>query len=135
MRARIAAVALAAAGITGLAAAPAGAATATSGTDTVACAAVVNQPCISHQADGEGIVGVAQVSADPDQLTVVQVEVRTQAAWGSPWETVASATTVRFGSAQAVTPRVTATAPRVICATAGPALDLARQVTTCTNPF
>ncbi|MFF4380764.1 hypothetical protein [Kitasatospora sp. NPDC001547] len=135
MRARIAALALAAAGITGLTAAPAIAAPATSGTDAVACAAVLNQPCVSHQADGEGIVGVAQVSADPGQLTMVRVEIRTQEAWGSPWETVASATTVRFGSATAVTPRVTATAPRLICATAGPALDVSQQVTTCTRPF
>ncbi|MGW3180161.1 hypothetical protein ACWDD9_12930 [Kitasatospora sp. NPDC001119] len=135
MRARIAAVVMAAAGIAGLTAAPAIAATATSDTDTALCATVLNQPCISHQADGSGIVGVAQVSADPSQLTLVRVEVRTQSAWGSPWEAVASATTIRFGSAKAVTPRVTAGAPRMICATAGPALDVAKQVTTCTRPF
>ncbi|MFD4656721.1 hypothetical protein ACFWP2_13970 [Kitasatospora sp. NPDC058444] len=135
MRARIAAVALVTAGIAGLTAAPAMAATATSGTDAAACAAVLNQPCVSHQADGGGIVGVAQVSAAPGQLTMVRVEIRTQAAWGSPWAAVATATTVQFGSAKAVTPRVTATAPRMICATAGPALDVTQQVTTCTNPF
>ncbi|MGW7443062.1 hypothetical protein [Kitasatospora sp. NPDC054795] len=135
MRARIAAAVMAAAGIAGLSAAPATAAAATSGTDGAACAAVLNRPCVSHQADGEGIVGVARVSADRGQLTLVRVEIRTQAAWGSPWRTVASATTVQFGSAEAVTPRVTATGPRVICATAGPALDVAQQVTTCTNPF
>ncbi|MFE4973847.1 hypothetical protein ACFRAR_17280 [Kitasatospora sp. NPDC056651] len=135
MRIRFAAVAMVAAGITGLAAAPAMAAPATSGTDTVVCASVLNQPCISHQADGGGIVGVAQVTADPGQLTMVRVDVRTQASWGSPWETVATATTIQYGSATAVTPRVTAGAPRMICATAGPALDVARQVTTCTNPF
>ncbi|WP_224281853.1 hypothetical protein [Streptomyces sp. LS1784] len=135
MRTRIAAAVMAAAGITGLAAAPAIAATATSGTDTAACATVLNRPCVSHQVDGGGIVGVAQVSADPGQLTMVQVEVRTQATWGGPWETVASATTVQYGSAKAVTQRVTATAPRMICATAGPALDVTKQVTTCTNPF
>lgn len=135
MRTRIAAVALATAGIAGLTAAPALAATATSDTDAAACAAVLNQPCVSHQADGGGIVGVAQVSADSGQLTMIRVEIRTQAAWGSPWQAVATATTVQFGSAKAVTPRVTATAPRMICATAGPALDVTRQVTTCTNPF
>ncbi|MET8628015.1 hypothetical protein ABZW30_30460 [Kitasatospora sp. NPDC004669] len=135
MRTRIAAVMLTVAGIATLTAGPAMAATATSETGTAACATVLNRPCISHQADGEGIVGIAQVSADPNQLTMVQVEVRTQQAWGSPWEPVASATTVRLGSAQAVTPRVTATAPRIICATAGPALDASKQVTTCTNPF
>ncbi|MBD0674413.1 hypothetical protein BU198_27840 [Streptomyces sp. CBMA156] len=128
-------MAMVTAGIAGLTAAPAMAATATSGTDTAVCATVLNRPCISHQADGEGIVGVAQVSAEASQLTMVQVEVRTQAAWGSPWETVATATTVQFGSAKAVTPRVTATAPRIICATAGPALDVSKQTTTCTNPF
>ncbi|MFD5466655.1 hypothetical protein ACFWIQ_28055 [Kitasatospora sp. NPDC127059] len=135
MRTRIAAVMMTVAGIAGLSAAPAMAATATSEAGTVACATVLNRPCITHQADDEGIVGIAQVNADPTQLTMVQVEVRTQQAWGSPWETVASATTVRLGSAQAVTPKVTATAPRIICATAGPALDVSKQVTTCTNPF
>ncbi|MEU8927705.1 hypothetical protein AB0D10_43530 [Kitasatospora sp. NPDC048545] len=135
MRTRIAAVLVTVAGIAGLAAGPAMAATATSETDAVACATVLNRPCISHQADGEGVVGVAQVTADPAQLTIVKVEVRTQAAWGSPWETAASATTVRIGSAKAVTPRVVTTDLRMICATAGPALDATKQVTTCTNPF
>ncbi|MER6303731.1 hypothetical protein ABT247_29825 [Kitasatospora sp. NPDC001539] len=135
MRTRIAAVMLTVAGIATLTAGPATAATATSETDTAACASVLNHPCVSHRIDGEGVVGVAQVSADPDQLTVVQVDVRTQKAWGSPWEPVATATTVKLGSAQAVTPRVTAAGPRIICATAGPALDASKQVTTCTNPF
>lgn len=135
MRARIAAVAMAAAGIAGLTAAPAIAATTAADTDTAACVTVLNQPCISHQTDGGGVVGVAQVSADPGQLTMVRVEIRTQSAWGSPWEAIATATTVQFGSAKAVTPRVTATAPRMICATAGPALDVTKQTTTCTNPF
>ncbi|MGA5820070.1 hypothetical protein ACPC54_19660 [Kitasatospora sp. NPDC094028] len=135
MRARIAAVMLTVAGIAGLAATPATAATATALPGTTACTAMVNHPCLSHEADGEGIVGVARVSADPNQLTVVRVEIRTQAAWGSPWEAVASATTVRYGSAEAVTPRVTATGPRIVCATAGPAFEAERQVTTCTNPF
>ncbi|MFJ2863401.1 hypothetical protein [Kitasatospora sp. NPDC087314] len=135
MRARIAAVMMAVAGIAGLTAGPAAAAAATTENDTATCAAVVNTPCISHQHDGEGVFGVAQVSADPGQLTVVRVEVRTQKAWGSPWGTVASATTVRLGSAKAVTPRVVTTDLRMICATAGPALEATQQVTTCTNPF
>ncbi|WBP85231.1 hypothetical protein [Kitasatospora cathayae] len=135
MRTRIAAVMMTVAGIAGLSTAPAMAATATSEAGTVACATVVNRPCITHQVDGDGIVGIAQVNADPTQLTMVQVEVRTQQAWGSPWETVASATAVRLGPAQATTPRVTAIAPRIVCATAGPALDASKQVTTCTNPF
>ncbi|GAB7186908.1 hypothetical protein ATKI12_6739 [Kitasatospora sp. Ki12] len=135
MRTRIAAVMMTVAGIAGLTAGPAMAATATSEADTVACATVLNRPCISHQADGAGVVGIAQVTADPAQLTVVKVEVRTQAAWGSPWETAASATTVKLGSAKAVTPRVTTTDLRIICATAGPALDATKQVTTCTSPF
>ncbi|KJS54200.1 hypothetical protein VM98_20595 [Streptomyces rubellomurinus subsp. indigoferus] len=123
------------AGIAGLAAGPAAAATATALPGTTACTAVVNHPCLSHEADGDGVVGVARVSAQPDQLTVVRVEIRTQAAWGSPWQTVAAATTVRFGSAEATTPRVTASGPRLVCATAGPALEADKQVTTCTNPF
>ncbi|RKT08892.1 hypothetical protein BX285_7263 [Streptomyces sp. 1114.5] len=135
MRTRIAAVMMTVAGITGLTAAPAMAATATSEPGTTACTTVLNRPCVSPQVDGEGIVGVAQVVADPAQLTIVRVEVRTQAAWGSPWETAASAVTVRLGSAKAVTPRVTTTDLRMICATAGPALDTAKQVTTCTGPF
>ncbi|WP_316525798.1 hypothetical protein [Kitasatospora brasiliensis] len=135
MRTRIAAVAMVAAGITGLVAAPAVAATATSGTDTAVCATVLNQPCVSHQIDGQGIVGIAQVSADPGQLTMVRVEIRSQAAWGSPWETVTSATTVQFGSAKATTARVAVSGPRMICATAGPAMDVSKQTTTCTNPF
>ncbi|MER8101556.1 hypothetical protein [Kitasatospora sp. NPDC094016] len=135
MRARIAAVTMMVAGIAGLMAGPAIAAPATTENEAVACASVLNTPCISHQHDGEGFFGVAQVSADPNQLTMVQVEVRTQKAWGSPWETIASATTVRLGSAKAVTPRVVTTDLRIICATAGPALQATQQVTTCTNPF
>ncbi|MEV6977048.1 hypothetical protein [Kitasatospora sp. NPDC093806] len=78
---------------------------------------------------------MAQVSADPAQLTVVQVEVRTQRAWGSPWITAASATTIANGSAKAVTPRVVTGDLKMVCATAGPALDAAQRVTTCTGPF
>ncbi|MFD7908685.1 hypothetical protein ACFV4G_41400 [Kitasatospora sp. NPDC059747] len=138
MRARIAAVLATVAGIAALTAGPATAATAataTSENNPVACAAVLNSPCVWQEADTAGITGVAQVSADPGQLTLVQVEVRTQKAWGSPWETVASATTVRFGSAKAVTPRVVTADLKMVCATAGPALDVARQITTCTHPF
>ena len=135
MRTRIAAVTMAAAGIAALSAAPAMAATATSEAGTVACATVLNRPCITHQVDGDGIVGIAQVNADPTQLTMVQVEVRSQQAWGSPWETVASASAVRVGSVRATTPKVTGPALHIICATAGPALDASKQVTTCTNPF
>ncbi|MEU9080030.1 hypothetical protein [Kitasatospora sp. NPDC048538] len=135
MRARIAAVMVATAGIAGLSAGPALATPTTAETGTVACAAVLNQPCISHQADGEGFVGTAQVSAAPGQLTVLRVEVRTQKAWGSPWETATSTTAVRLGSVKATTPRVVTNDLKMICATAGPALDAAQQVTTCTNPF
>ncbi|KJS51560.1 hypothetical protein VM98_36495, partial [Streptomyces rubellomurinus subsp. indigoferus] len=56
-------------------------------------------------------------------------------AGAGPWKTSAAATTVRFGSAGATTPRVTASGPRLVCATAGPALEADNQVTTCTNPF
>lgn len=135
MRARIAAVLATVAGITAVTAGPATAAPATSENHPAACAAVLNSPCVWQEADTAGITGVAQVSADPGQLTVVQVEVRTQKAWGSPWETVASATTVRFGPAKAVTPRVVTPDLKIVCATAGPALDAGRQTTTCTHPF
>ncbi|MBV6702535.1 hypothetical protein [Kitasatospora aureofaciens] len=135
MRARIAAAMVTMAGIAALTAGPATAATATSENDAVACAAVLNQPCAWHETDPTGVTGVAQVSADAGQLTIVQVEVRTQKTWGSPWETTASATTVRFGSAKAVTPRVVTGDLKMVCATAGPALDAGKQVTTCTHPF
>lgn len=135
MRTRIAAVMMTVAGITGLSAGPAMATTATAEPGTTACTTVLNRPCLSHEASGEGVVGVAHVIADPSQLTVVRVELRTQAAWGSPWETVASATTVRYGSADAATEQVVTNNLRMVCATAGPALDATKQVTTCTNPF
>ncbi|MFI6156447.1 hypothetical protein ACIBCA_27595 [Kitasatospora sp. NPDC051170] len=135
MRTRIAAVMMTVAGIAGLSAAPAMATTATAEPGTTACTTVLNRPCLSHESNSGGVVGVARVTADPSQLTVVRVELRTQAAWGSPWETVASATTVRYGSAEATTQRVVTDKLRIVCATAGPALDAAQQVTTCTNPF
>ncbi len=143
MNARIAALMVAAAGITAATALPASAATvtaagtttATTGAGAVACTTVLNQPCVWQEKDGGGFVGVAQVSADPQQLTVVKVEVRTQRAWGSPWVPAASATTVTKGSARAVTPRVVTSDLKMVCATAGPALEAAQQVTTCTYPF
>ncbi|MER5353512.1 hypothetical protein ABT093_24650 [Kitasatospora sp. NPDC002551] len=139
MRARIVALMAAAAGITAATALPATAVTTAAGstpeTGTVACTTVLNQPCVWHETDGAGIVGVAQVSASPSQLTVVKVEVRTQHAWGSPWVTAASATTYAQGFAKAVTPRVVTEDLRIVCATAGPAQDVAQQVTTCTSPF
>ncbi|MFF8770460.1 hypothetical protein [Kitasatospora sp. NPDC015120] len=136
MRARIAALMVTAAGITAATILPAAAATPSPETGAAACATVLNQPCVWQQRDGAGgVVGIAQVSADPGQVTVVTVEVRTQRAWGSPWVTAASATTVTRGSAQAVTPRVVTTDLKMVCATAGPALEAAQQVTTCTGPF
>ncbi|MFE7560903.1 hypothetical protein [Kitasatospora sp. NPDC057500] len=135
MRARIAALMAAAAGITAAMVLPAAATTTPAGSNAVACTAVLNHPCVWQQRDGAGIVGMAQVSAEPGQLTVVQVEVRTQRAWGGPWVTAASATTLTSGSARAVTPRVVTADLRMVCATAGPALEAAQQVTTCTNPF
>ncbi|MBP0451622.1 hypothetical protein J5Y04_19020 [Kitasatospora sp. RG8] len=136
MHARIAALMVAVAGITAATALPASAATVADTSDKVACIAAVNLPCAWQETTDGGFVGVAQVSAaDPAQLTLVRVEVRTQRAWGSPWVTVASATTVTHGSAKAVTPRVVTGDLRMICATGGPALDAAQRVTTCTNPF
>ncbi|MED7952745.1 hypothetical protein ACFVYP_16380 [Kitasatospora sp. NPDC058201] len=135
MRARIAALIVAAAGITVATILPASAAATTGDAAGAACTTLVNHPCVWQEKDGGGIVGVAQVSADPAQLTVVQVEVRTQRAWGSPWVTVASATTVTHGFARAVTPRVVTDDLKLVCATGGPALDAAQRVTTCTGPF
>ncbi|MCX4755998.1 hypothetical protein [Kitasatospora purpeofusca] len=143
MNARIAALTVAAAGIMAATIAPASAATANAGGTTpvtngaggISCTTVLNQPCVWQEKDGGGFVGVAQVSADPGQLTIVKVEVRTQRAWGSPWLTTASATTVTKGSARAVTPRVVTSDLKMVCATAGPALEAGQQVTTCTYPF
>ncbi|MFE2723663.1 hypothetical protein [Kitasatospora sp. NPDC059327] len=136
MRARIAALMVAVAGITASMAVPASASTTTSGAGEAACITVVNHPCVWLEKDGGGVVGVAQVSpASPTQPTVVQVEVRTQRAWGSPWVTVASATTVTNGFAKAVTPRVVTEHLRMICAVGGPLLDASQRVTSCTSPF
>ncbi|MFF7592964.1 hypothetical protein ACFZCK_36380 [Kitasatospora purpeofusca] len=144
MNARIAALMVAAAGIMAATVAPASAATVTAGgtpsvtngAGGVSCTTVLNQPCVWQEKDGGGgVVGVAQVSADPGQLTIVKVEVRTQRAWGSPWLPAASATTVTKGSAKAVTPRVVTSDLKMVCATAGPALEAGQQVTTCTYPF
>ncbi|MER6397305.1 hypothetical protein ABT263_14810 [Kitasatospora sp. NPDC001603] len=136
MRARIAALMVAVAGITASMATPASAASTTNGTGEVACIAAANRPCVWLEKDGGGVVGVAHVSpASSTQLTVVQVEVRTQRAWGSPWVTVASATTVTKGYAKAVTPRVVTGDLKMICAVGGPALEAEHQVTTCTAPF
>ncbi|MGV9270850.1 hypothetical protein ACWDRR_40150 [Kitasatospora sp. NPDC003701] len=136
MRARIAALMVAVAGITASMAAPASAATTTGEAGGTACIAVVNHPCVWLEKDGGGVVGVAQVSpSSPAQLTLVRVEVRTQRAWGSPWVTVASATTVTNGLAKAVTPRVVTKDLRMICAVGGPALEAEQHVTSCTGPF
>ncbi|MQS17704.1 hypothetical protein F7Q99_37330 [Streptomyces kaniharaensis] len=135
MRARIAAVMVTMAGIAAVTAGPATAASVTTENSPVACATVLNQPCVWQETNTSGVAGVAQVSAAPNQLTLVRVEVKTQKAWGSPWETVSSATTVKFGSARAVTQRVVTNDLKLVCATAGPALDAVKQVTTCTHPF
>ncbi|MEU6235165.1 hypothetical protein [Kitasatospora sp. NPDC047058] len=135
MRARIAALMVAVAGITAATALPASAASMGGENSAAACAAVANHPCVWQEKNGGGFVGVAQVTADPAQLTLVQVEVRTQKAWGSPWVTVASATTITNGFAKAVTPQVVTRDLRMVCATGGPALVAAQQVTTCTGPF
>ncbi|MDH6577405.1 hypothetical protein [Kitasatospora sp. MAP5-34] len=153
MRARIAAVVLAAAGIAVSTAAPAVAApapaapalatralaapvlAAPAAVSPPACMAVAGRPCVWQDRDGEGIVGRAQISADQDQLTFARVEVELQGVWGGPWETVASATSVGPGSISVTTPRVVTTQRAVVCATGGPALDFSLRVTTCTAPY
>ncbi|MGW4891606.1 hypothetical protein ACWEQL_04985 [Kitasatospora sp. NPDC004240] len=136
MRTRIAALLIAAAGIAVGTTAPASAAAAPTENGGQSCTVVVNQPCVWKETNGAGIVGVAQVSGSGStQLTFVQVEVKTQRAWGSPWVTVASATTVQNGFAQATTPRVTTNLLKIVCATGGPANNAAERTTTCTNPF
>ncbi|MFF2046153.1 hypothetical protein ACFVVX_37590 [Kitasatospora sp. NPDC058170] len=137
MRTRIAALIVAVAGIAAATAGPASATTTTSEAGGASCTTVVNHPCVWQQKDGGGgVVGVAQVSpAHPAQLTLVQVEVRTQRAWGSPWVTVASTTALQTGFTKAVTPRVVTDDLTMICATGGPALDAAQRVTSCTGPF
>ncbi|MGW6917726.1 hypothetical protein ACWGB8_28435 [Kitasatospora sp. NPDC054939] len=136
MRTRIAALLIAAAGIAAGTAAPASATTVATENGEQSCTAVIDQPCVWSEKNGSGIVGVARVAgADPSRPTLVRVEVKTQRAWGSPWVTVASSTTVQYGSARATTPRVATDLLTMICATGGPALNAAEQTTVCTNPF
>lgn len=136
MHARIAALVIAAAGIVAGMAAPASAATVAAETDGQTCLTLLDRPCVWQQKSGSGIVGVAQVAgSDPATPIRVTVEVRTQRAWGSPWVTVASATTVQHGTARATTPRVTTDLLTRICATGGPAFDAAAQTSSCTDPF
>lgn len=136
MRTRIAAVMVASAGLVAVSGAPSWAATAPAPATPAACAAVVNQPCAWQVRDGGGVVGTARVTAaQPGQLTFVRVEVRSQKAWGSPWQTIASSTRVQPGSFQLSTPRIATDERTIVCATAGPALDVSQHVTTCTTPY
>jgi len=97
------------------------------------CAATVNRPCAWQQASGGGIVGAARIdAADHQQVTMLRVEVKIQRAWGSPWETVATATRIRSGSIQLTTPAVATDYRTLVCATGGPADSLEQQSTTCT---
>ncbi len=136
MRARIAAVLLATAGIAASTTVPALAAPAPAVVSPPACMAVAGRPCVWQDRDSEGVVGRAQIAADQDELTLARVEVKLQSAWGSPWETVASSTVVRTGSISVSTPRIVTGGQRaIVCATGGPALDASRQITTCTAPY
>ncbi|MFC9327503.1 hypothetical protein [Kitasatospora sp. NPDC057015] len=148
MRARIAALTAVSAGLTLAMAGPSWAAPApTAGSDPhgpvitaaaapgAGCPAGVNRPCAWQERGEQGVLGIAQVTAGhPGQLTLVRVDVKVQRAWGSPWETVASSTRVRYGSVRVTTPEIAALGPVVICATGGPALQPALQSTVCTPP-
>ncbi|WP_371477713.1 hypothetical protein [Kitasatospora sp. NBC_00315] len=146
MRARIAVLMAATAGLALTVAAPASAAptplaptltptpVTAPATPGAGCTAVANHPCSWHERGADGLIAGAEVSADPGQLTLLRVEVRTQRAWGSPWETVASASRVQYGSVSVAVPRLDLLGPVVICATGGPALRPELRSTTCTTP-
>ncbi|MER5641256.1 hypothetical protein ABT095_30460 [Kitasatospora sp. NPDC002227] len=140
MNIRIAVVATIAAGLAATVAGPAQAVTAataqTSATPAV-CAAesVAGHPCVWQEKDTTSVTGRAQVTVSDLQPVFVKVELKTQKAWGSPWLTVASTTSLRAGSFQVATPRVVTDLRTIVCATTAPALDLTQQVTTCTNPY
>ncbi|MEU9134052.1 hypothetical protein AB0D08_39290 [Kitasatospora sp. NPDC048540] len=130
MMSRIASLVAATAGILALAAGP------SSATAPVepSCPTLANVPCAWHQPTGSGIVGSARINAAGSQLTTLRVEVKIQRAWGSPWETVASATRIQSGSVQVSTPAVTTEFLSQVCATGGPAGRPELQATTCTSP-
>ncbi|WP_145793992.1 hypothetical protein [Kitasatospora atroaurantiaca] len=93
----------------------------------------MNRPCAWQQSSGGGIVGAARIdAADHQQMTMLRVEVKIQRAWGSPWETVASATRIRSGSIRVTTPAVVTDYRTLVCATGGPAGSIEQQSTTCT---
>ncbi|MEV4616321.1 hypothetical protein AB0K43_27565 [Kitasatospora sp. NPDC049258] len=133
MISRIASLLVATTGVLALAAGPSVAAT-PAGTS---CPTLANTPCAWHQptGTGTGIIGSASINAaSSSQLTMLRVEVKVQRAWGSPWQTVASATRIQSGSIQLSTPAVTTDFLTLVCATGGPAGRVDLQSTTCTNP-
>ncbi|MER8186242.1 hypothetical protein [Kitasatospora sp. NPDC094015] len=130
MISRIASLLAATTGILALAVGPSVAATPAG----PSCPTLANTPCAWHQPTDTGVVGSASITAAAGQLTMLRVEVRIQRAWGSPWETVASATRVRTGSIQVSTPAVSTDFLTLVCATGGPVGRAELQTTTCTNP-
>ncbi|MFJ1706184.1 hypothetical protein [Kitasatospora sp. NPDC088346] len=132
MISRIASLVAATAGVLALTVGPSAAA---APADT-SCPTLANTPCAWHQpaGTGAGIIGSARINAASSQLTLLRVEVKVQRAWGSPWETVASATRIQTGSIQLSTPAVTTDFLTLVCATGGPAGRAELQSTTCTNP-
>ncbi|WP_371499632.1 hypothetical protein OG871_25505 [Kitasatospora sp. NBC_00374] len=131
MISRIASLVAATAGILALTVGPSTAAAPVK----ASCPSLANTPCAWHQPTGAGVVGSARISAaSSSQLTLLRVEVKIQRAWGSPWETVASATRVQTGSIQLSTPVVTTEFLTLVCATGGPAGRAELQSTTCTSP-
>ncbi|MFG2819262.1 hypothetical protein ACGFX4_07510 [Kitasatospora sp. NPDC048365] len=142
MSARIAAAALA---VTATLAVPApsfaatgaeaGAATSTS-TAVCSTGSAVGRPCVWHERDDDGITGLARLTPTDARPVLAKVELRTQRAWGSPWLTVASVTSIRTGGGAAVlaTPKVATGDLGIVCVTTSPVFAPAEKVTTCTNP-
>ncbi|WP_441248475.1 hypothetical protein [Kitasatospora sp. McL0602] len=135
MRARIAAVLVAAAGMTATIAAPSWAASAQAPVTPATCAATTSQPCLWKAQDATGVAGMAQIAVEDFQPTLIRVELKTQRAWGSPWLTVATTSGVSSATFTLATPKVATTDRSIVCATTGPALDVTRQITTCTAPY
>ncbi|AUG82087.1 hypothetical protein CFP65_7510 [Kitasatospora sp. MMS16-BH015] len=141
MRTHIAAFVATAAGIAATVVLPGSAfATASSGAISASptvCAAetVAGKPCVWQERSSAGVSGLTELTVTDARPVLVRVELKTQRAWGSPWLTAASTTSVQQGSIRLATPKVVTNERSIVCATTAPVADLTQQVTTCTAPY
>ncbi|MFI5530289.1 hypothetical protein ACIA8O_17280 [Kitasatospora sp. NPDC051853] len=92
------------------------------------------QPCAWQERSPAGLAGVAQLTAAGVEPVLVKVELKTQAAWGSPWVTASSATALRSGPTVISTPKVVTNELSIVCVTTAPAFTPEQQTTLCTHP-